>query len=52
MRLEAIDISFRYDNGNRQIINNLSMHMDKDERLGITAPRGFGKTTLCKILPC
>lgn len=50
MRLEAIDISFRYDNGNRQIINNLSMHMDKDERLEITAPSGFGKTTLCKIL--
>lgn len=50
MRLEAIDISFRYDNGNRQILNNFSMFMDKNERLGLAAPSGFGKTTLCKIL--
>ncbi len=50
MRLEANDISFQYDNGNRQILNNLSIYMDQNERLGLAAPSGFGKTTFCKIL--
>lgn len=50
MRLEANSISFQYDNGNRQILNNLNMYMDSGERLGLIAPSGFGKTTCCKIL--
>lgn len=50
MRLEAENISFQYDNGNRKILNNVSLALEQDERVGITAPSGFGKTTLCKIL--
>jgi ABC-type dipeptide/oligopeptide/nickel transport system ATPase subunit len=50
VRLEAKNISFRYDNGNKQILNNLTMYMDSGERLGLVAPSGFGKTTYCKIL--
>lgn len=50
VRLEAKNISFRYDNGNTQILNNLTMHMDSGDRLGLIAPSGFGKTTCCKIL--
>lgn len=50
MRLEAKNISFRYDNGNGQILNDLTMHMDSGDRLGLIAPSGFGKTTCCKIL--
>lgn len=50
MRLEAKNISFRYDNGNKQILNDLTMYMDSGERLGLIAPSGFGKTTCCKIL--
>ncbi|MSS09216.1 ATP-binding cassette domain-containing protein [Clostridium sp. WB02_MRS01] len=50
MRLEANSISFQYDNGNKQILNNLNMYMDSGERLGLIAPSGFGKTTCCKIL--
>jgi len=50
VRLEAKNISFRYDNGNRQILNDLTMHMDSGDRLGLIAPSGFGKTTCCKIL--
>lgn len=50
MRLEARELSFRYDNGNRQILNNLSMSIDNSERVGLIAPSGFGKTTFCKIL--
>ena len=50
MRLEARALSFRYDNGNRQILNNLSMTLTSTDRLGLIAPSGFGKTTFCKIL--
>lgn len=50
MKLEARNLSFRYDYGNRQILNNLSMSLSSTERLGLIAPSGFGKTTFCKIL--
>ena len=50
MRLEAENISFQYDNGNRKILNNVGMGLEQEERVGITAPSGFGKTTFCKIL--
>lgn len=50
MRLEAENISFQYDNGDRKILNNVSLALEQDERVGLTAPSGFGKTTLCKIL--
>ena len=50
MRLEAGNISFQYDNGNRKILNNVSICLEQEERVGITAPSGFGKTTFCKIL--
>lgn len=50
MKLEARALSFRYDNGNRQILNNLSITLTSTDRLGLIAPSGFGKTTFCKIL--
>lgn len=50
MKLEARDISFQYDNGNRRILNEVSLALTSKDRLGILAPSGFGKTTFCKIL--
>lgn len=50
MKLEAENISFQYDNGNRKILNNVNLSANQNERVGITAPSGFGKTTFCKIL--
>lgn len=50
MKLEADNISFRYDNGNRQILNQISLTIESGTRLGLMAPSGFGKTTLCRIL--
>ena len=32
MRLEAENISFQYDNGNRKILNNVSMGLEQEER--------------------
>lgn len=50
MGLEARNLSFQYDNGNRKILNNVNMYLDGKDRLGLMAPSGFGKTTFCKIL--
>lgn len=50
MKLNAERISFQYDNGNRKILNQVSLELDSRDRLGLAAPSGFGKTTLCKIL--
>lgn len=50
MKLEAKDISFRYDTGSRQILNRVSISVESGECVGIAAPSGFGKTTFCKIL--
>ena len=50
MRLDAKNLSFQYDNGTRKILNHLNLVLDGSERLGLTAPSGFGKTTCCKIL--
>jgi peptide/nickel transport system ATP-binding protein len=48
--LEAKDISFQYESGNRWILSHVDMRVESHERVGLIAPSGFGKTTLCKIL--
>lgn len=48
--LTADHISFRYQKGNRQILQNFSLSLERGEVVGLHAPSGFGKTTLCKIL--
>lgn len=50
MILEAKHISFRYGKESRQILDDFSLRMTQEERLGLIAPSGFGKTTFCKIL--
>lgn len=50
MILEAKNLSFRYEESGRKILNQFSLQVDSSERVGILAPSGFGKTTLCKIL--
>ncbi|MCI8558099.1 MAG: ATP-binding cassette domain-containing protein [Lachnospiraceae bacterium] len=50
MVLEAKHISFRYGTDSRQILNDFSLKLTQEERVGLIAPSGFGKTTFCKIL--
>ncbi len=50
MILEVRNLSFRYKNKGRQILEQFSLQADSNERVGIAAPSGFGKTTLCKLL--
>lgn len=49
MKLEARNITFGYKKG-RSVIENFQLTVDGGERVGIAAPSGTGKTTLCSIL--
>ena len=49
MTLEVNSITFEYKKGT-PILSDFSMSVNSDERVGIVAPSGFGKTTLCKII--
>lgn len=50
MKLCAEEISFRYERGSTEILNRASISIASGERVGLCAPSGFGKTTLCRIL--
>lgn len=49
MKLEVKNVSFSYDE-NKNVLKNLNMTVESHERVGILAPSGIGKTTLCKIM--
>lgn len=49
MRLEANNISFRYGRG-KWILKDVSISLEEGERVGLTGPSGYGKSTLSKIL--
>ena len=50
MRLKAEHISYKYPGGSREVLSDVSLELGSIDRLGIAAPSGFGKTTLCQIL--
>lgn len=43
-------ISWKYDTGSPNVLNGLSMHINKGESVGIMGTSGAGKTTLTDIL--
>ncbi len=48
--LEAKNITFSYINGAKELFSDFNLTLKTSERLGLVAPSGFGKTTICKIL--
>ena len=49
MRLKAENISFRYTDDS-YILKDVTFEIQSGEVVGLTAPSGYGKTTLAKIL--
>ena len=52
MSLEGKALSFGYRRKDRAVLDRVNLILKPGERLGLTAPSGRGKTTLCKLLAC
>lgn len=50
MRLEIKNVSYQYRKNGRKILEDFSLTVESYERVGLIAPSGCGKTTLCKLL--
>ena len=50
MILEVKNLSYPYTEMDRVILDDFSFSMTNKERLGLVAPSGVGKTTLCKLI--
>lgn len=50
MKLELNHLSYQYKKNGRKILEDFSMTVENTERVGLTAPSGYGKTTLCKLI--
>ena len=50
MQLRAENISFRYNTKNPWILKNVDLTIETGERVALTGPSGYGKSTLSKIL--
>lgn len=50
MKLEVNHLSYQYTEKGRAILQDFSFSMTNKERLGLVAPSGVGKTTLCKLI--
>lgn len=48
--IEVRNLSFRFENGTHNTLDNLSLTIRKGEKLGINGESGAGKTTLLNIL--
>ena len=50
MRLEARNVSFRYDRNQPWVLENVNLSVENGERLALFAPSGYGKSTLALLL--
>lgn len=55
MKLEVKNLKFRYtgnvsEYNGRILYDDFNLTVESGERVGIVAPSGFGKTTLCKLI--
>jgi subfamily B ATP-binding cassette protein HlyB/CyaB len=44
------NLTFRYDEGGREILSNINLHIPAGQVIGIVGPSGSGKSTLTKLI--
>lgn len=50
MQIEARNVSFRYDERQPWILQDVSLKVEEGERVGLIGPSGYGKSTLVKLM--
>lgn len=50
MSIEFRDVSFRYDEGEKDILSHLSFRIDPGKKVALVGNNGAGKTTIVKLL--
>lgn len=48
--IEVSNVSFRYDEGEPLVLDNVSLAIQPGEFIGLVGPSGSGKSTLCRLL--
>jgi ATP-binding cassette subfamily B protein len=49
--VEFVNVSFKYDEGRENVLENISLDIKAGESVAIVGHSGVGKTTLCALLP-
>lgn len=50
-KIEIKDVSFKYNNNNENVLNNISFTINPGQKVALVGPSGGGKTTLCNLIP-
>lgn len=48
--LKAEEVTYAYKPGTRSVLDGVNLRVESGERVCLSAPSGFGKTTLCRVL--
>ena len=48
--IEVHDVSFRYESGEVDVLQHVSLHIAEGERIALVGPTGAGKSTLAKLV--
>jgi ATP-binding cassette subfamily B protein len=48
--IKFTDVSFQYENGNRVVLSDFSLHVEPGQKIGLVGRSGAGKSTLMKLL--
>jgi ATP-binding cassette subfamily B protein len=49
--VEFVNVSFKYDEGPENVLENLSLDVTAGETVALVGSSGIGKTTLCSLIP-